>query len=96
MGYYIGTIIPYSIALLSLILSPVTFFGGIKLLSGKNLTLAKAGAVLAILPVTSCCFPVGAVFGIWAFVVLTRPEVKAFLSGTQFGRPPMPPQNWGT
>jgi hypothetical protein len=53
------------------------------------------GAKMSILPV-SCCFPLTIIFGVWAFVVLLKPEVKAvFQSGAQKNAlPPPPPQAW--
>ena len=95
VGYFIGTGSSYAIALLSLILAPVIIFGAIKLMKGQSKGLAKTAAILAILPFTSCCFIVGAIFGIWALVVLANPDVKAFFAG-DYNRfnPPQPPQNW--
>lgn len=42
-----------------------------------NYGLAMAGAVLSVIPcLSSQCFFLGVPFGIWAFVLLTKPEVK--------------------
>jgi hypothetical protein len=37
-----------------------------------------AAAILAILPVTSCCFIVSIIFGVWTLVLLRNPEVKLY------------------
>jgi hypothetical protein len=96
-GYWIGTIGTYLIATISLLLSPLIIFGAIKMMKGKSRGLAIASAILAILPISSCCFFIGTIFGIWALVVLFKPEVKEFFAngGNQPNfYPPQPPQNW--
>lgn len=96
-GYLLGTISSYAIALLSLIICPIIIFGAIKMMKGKSRGLAMASAILAILPFTSCCFAIGAIFGIWAIIVLVNPEVKAFFANGENQAsfyPPQPPNNW--
>lgn len=78
IGYLIGTFAGYGVGILSLILAPVILYGGLKMLKGENRKLAMAAAVLAVIPLTSCCFAAGAIFGIWALAVMSKPEVKAF------------------
>jgi hypothetical protein len=96
MGYYAGTIGGYAVAFLSLIVAPVIIWGAIQMMKGKKLGLAKTAAILAIIPLTSCCFIIGIPFGIWALVVLGKPDVKALFRGelSQQHFPPQPPQNW--
>ena len=96
LGYFIGTGITYGIGFFSLILAPLIIYGGVKMLSGNKIELAKTAAILAILPLSSCCFIFGIPFGIWALVILRKPEVKNFFEhgmNNQF-YPPQPPQNW--
>jgi hypothetical protein len=77
------------------ILAPIIIFGAIKMMKGQNRTLAMAAAVLSIVPITCCAFPLGMIFGIWALVVMMNPEVKAYFAGGAGGfNPPQPPQNW--
>ena len=45
--------------------------------AGKETRVAKIAAILAMIPVTSCCFLLGIPVGIWSLVVLAKPEVKA-------------------
>lgn len=51
-------------------------FGAIKMLRFQNYGLAVAAAVVAMLPCQCCCL-FGLPFGIWALVVMNRPEVKS-------------------
>lgn len=80
-GYLIGTFAGYAVAFVCLALAPIIIFGGIKMMKGQKFGLARAAAVLAILPLTSCCFLAGIPVGIWTLIVLAKPEVKAL-----FGR----------
>lgn len=59
----------------------VCFAGALRMKSLKSYGLAMTSAVLAILPCTTyvCCM-VMMPFGIWAMVVLMKPEVKAAFS----------------
>lgn len=97
MGFYVGFWGVALLGLIGIIVAPIIVVGGIKMLKGKSYGFAKATAILAIIPFTSCCFIVGAPFGIWALVVLKSPEVIAFFNGDlpspQFS-PPQPPNNW--
>jgi hypothetical protein len=54
----------------------VIAFGGMKMRQLRGYGVAMAGAVLAMLPCTCCCI-VGLPVGIWALIVLMKPEVKA-------------------
>ena len=76
IGYFVGTIGSYCIALISLLLAPVIIYGAVQMMNGRKAGLSKIASVLAIIPLTSCCFIVGAPFGIWALIVLAKPEVK--------------------
>jgi hypothetical protein len=49
--------------------------GAICMLRLRIYPLAMTGAIVAMLPCFNCCL-VGLPFGIWALVVLNRPEVK--------------------
>jgi hypothetical protein len=62
---------------LGIMVSAVIFYGGLKMKRLENHGLAVAASILSIIPCTSpCCF-VGIPIGIWALVVLTKPEVKS-------------------
>lgn len=84
IGYVIGSVFP----ILCLVLSPATVIGGIQMLRGRSRGLVLFGAVTAVVPLSSCCFVLGIPAGIWALVVLRRPQVRAWF----VGGPPAPPQ----
>lgn len=93
-GFIFGTFLIYGIAAISLLATPVIIYGAIQMMKGKRAGLAKLASVLAIIPVTACCFVVGIPFGIWSLVVLSKPEVKAVFDGTANPTnydPPQPP-----
>jgi predicted Zn finger-like uncharacterized protein len=67
-GGIIGSIIGLAFAAL------ITM-GGIKMKQLQNYGLAMTASILALLPCGNCCC-IGVFFGIWALIVLNRPEVK--------------------
>src|SRR5262249_15748659 len=80
IGYYIGATVPVAIAITSLVVAPVIIFGAIRMLSAKSYNIAKMAAVLTLLPLTSFCCLLGLPIGIWALLVLNKPEVKGIFS----------------
>jgi hypothetical protein len=52
-------------------------WGSIAMLRLRGYRNAMVAAVLAMIPVCSPCFVLGIPFGIWAIIVLMRPEVRA-------------------
>jgi hypothetical protein len=62
------------------LLSTVTFLGGIAMLRRQLYGLAIAGSIAAMLNLIDCCCVFGLPVGIWALIVLLRPEVKASFS----------------
>jgi hypothetical protein len=60
-------------------LNGFVLFGAIKLLRLRDFTVAMVASVVAMLPCQCCCL-FGLPFGIWALVVLNRPEVKKWFS----------------
>jgi hypothetical protein len=58
-------------------ISALIVYGAIKMMQMQSWGLAMTAAILAVIPcVSSPCCVVGIPFGIWALVVLQRPEVK--------------------
>jgi hypothetical protein len=51
--------------------------GALKMQKLQSYGLAMAAAVVALIPCISPCCVVGIPFGIWALIVLLKPEVKA-------------------
>jgi hypothetical protein len=63
--------------LLGLGLSVLILIGALKMRSLRSYEFSMTAAIVAMLPcVTSCCL-IGLPFGIWALVVMSRPEVKS-------------------
>lgn len=97
LGYLISTFAGYGIAFLSLILAPLIIYGAIQMMNGKKYKTAKRSAILAMIPLTSCCFLAGIPLGVWAIVILNRPETAAAFD--ENGRPrnnfPPPPNFYG-
>jgi hypothetical protein len=61
-------------------MSVVVLIGAVRMLALKSYALAFTVSILSLIPcVTPCCL-LGLPFGIWALVVLSRPDVKS-----QFG-----------
>jgi hypothetical protein len=78
LGYLVGTFVGYGAGVASILLAPVLIAGGIAMLRGKSLGLARAAAILAMIPVTSCCCVVGIPIGIWTLLILKKPAVEAY------------------
>jgi hypothetical protein len=58
------------------ILGAGTIAGGIAMMRQKMYGIAITGTVLAMLNIGNCCCVLGLPFGIWALVMLCRPDVK--------------------
>lgn len=68
--------------LIPLLISGLVIFGGVKMRNLESRGLAMAGAIAALIPCfgPGClcgCIPTGLAAGIYALVVLNKPEVKA-------------------
>ncbi|HEY7180420.1 MAG TPA: hypothetical protein VIC84_03325 [Blastocatellia bacterium] len=93
IGYITGQFMGLLCFLLSFVAAPIIIYGAVKMLNGSDYGWARAASILAIIPFTSCCFLIGAPIGIWALMVLSKPEVKMFFErGGANYQPPGPPQ----
>jgi hypothetical protein len=61
---------------LSLIINGVILVGAVRMMSLRSYGLCMVAALLAIIPCTAPCCCLGIAAGVWALVVLTRPEIK--------------------
>ncbi len=62
----------------SVLVGAFIVFGSLKMVKLQSRGLAIATAVVSMIPcLTGCCCIIGLPFGIWAMVVLNKPEVKA-------------------
>jgi hypothetical protein len=97
IGFYVGFWGTAALGVLGFLVAPVIIYGAIQMMRGRSFGLSRTAAILAVIPLTSCCFVIGIPFGIWALVVLSQPDVKALFRGEinqpQF-YPPQPPPNW--
>jgi MFS family permease len=96
LGYFAGQFALLFVFLLGLVAGPVIIYGAVKMFNGSSYGWAKTASILAIIPFTSCCFLIGAPVGIWALVVLSKPEVKMFFWRGENYQPPPPPQYYST
>lgn len=62
--------------ILGIVISAVIFIGATKMKNLQSYGFAMAAAILALIPCFACCL-LGWPIGIWAIVVLVKPEVKA-------------------
>jgi predicted Zn finger-like uncharacterized protein len=58
------------------VISFVTFLAGIQMLRKRTYGLVMVGAILAMINISNFCCCLGLPFGIWALIVLVRPEVR--------------------
>jgi hypothetical protein len=63
--------------ILGFVVSGLILFGALKMKKYQSYGWAMAASILAVIPCISPCCLVGIPIGIWALVVLSKPEVKA-------------------
>lgn len=66
---------------IGLIMAVVVFLGASKMKNAESYGFAMAAAILAMIPCVSPCCLLGLPLGIWALIVLLKPEVKAAFQG---------------
>lgn len=64
-------------AVLGLVLTGLVFYGALQMKKLSSYGWAMTATILALVPCTSPCCLTGLPIGIWALVVLLKPEVKA-------------------
>jgi len=64
-------------ALPTVVLNAIVFFGALKMKNLQSYGLAMAAAIISVIPCCGPCACLGIPVGIWALVVLNKPEVKA-------------------
>jgi len=62
--------------IIGIAVSGLILFGGIKMMKLENYGLAMTASIVAMIPCISPCCLVGLPIGIWAVVILSKPEVK--------------------
>ncbi len=68
------------LSLPSLIINGLVFFGALKMRSLQSYGLANTASILALIPCCGPCGCVGIPLGIWALVMLRKPEVRSAFS----------------
>jgi hypothetical protein len=63
-------------SILGILISGVILLGAVKMKRLENHGLAMAASILAMIPCLSPCCLIGMPIGIWAVVVLSKPEVR--------------------
>lgn len=66
---------------IGLVMAVVVFMGASKMKNAESYGFAMAATILAMIPCISPCCLLGLPLGIWALVVLLKPEVKAAFQG---------------
>lgn len=74
IGYVLGMCLS---VVFTLVFEGTAVYGAYCMLRLEKLHLARIAAILSIIPICSGCYVLGIPFGIWALIVLNRPEVKA-------------------
>jgi len=64
-------------SIIAILLSGVIFFGAMKMKKLESYGLAMAASIIAMIPCFSPCCLLGLPIGIWALVVLSKPEVRS-------------------
>ena len=68
----------WAMALLALAASALVIYGALQMRGLKSWGLSLAACIVAMIPCfSSCCCVIGLPVGIWAIVILNKPEVKA-------------------
>jgi hypothetical protein len=78
IGAIMGGVVGMILTVVWMLLSGIIIFGGVKMKNMQSYGLAMAAAIIVMLPCTVgwCCL-LGLPIGIWALIVLMKPEVKA-------------------
>ena len=69
-----------AIYLVLALVNAFVLFGAIKMLRLQSHGLVLTALIVAMLPCATCCCLLGLPFGIWALVVISKPEIKSQFS----------------
>lgn len=73
---YILILIGIGFLVINLITAPFIIYGAVQMIKGRKYGLSKIAAILALIPLLSFGFLIGIPFGIWALILLGKPEIK--------------------
>lgn len=75
------TMVGIAMRVVMLLISAFVLYGGVQMLHLRNRTIVMIAAVAGMIPCIGPCCLIGLPVGIWALVVLSKPDVKqAFTS----------------
>jgi hypothetical protein len=77
----IGVAGNFAWALVNFGIAGFIMYGAMQMMKLQNYNLVLAAAVVSALPCTYCCCLANLALGIWAIVILMKPEVKAAFTG---------------
>src|ERR1043166_7627166 len=83
LGYEVSAVYFLLVSLISIAAAPIIMYGGVQMLSARKYSVALLAAILALIPFSSLCCVFGTPIGIWAIVVLRKPEVKTAFQTSQ-------------
>jgi hypothetical protein len=66
-----------AVSIIAILMSVVILLGALKMKKLESYGLAMTASILAMIPCLSPCCVIGLPIGIWALVVLSKPEVKS-------------------
>lgn len=82
-GAIVGAYVGAGVDVLNLIAQFVVIAGCMAMLKGRGKSIASMAAVLSMIPCISGCCILNIPFGIWAFIVLKKPEVDQALDAAE-------------
>jgi hypothetical protein len=77
---YLAGPVGMGLNLFGILVNIFVIWAGVRMMSLRNYGVCMAAAILAVVPCTAPCCCLGIAAGIWALVVLSRPEVKQAFS----------------
>jgi hypothetical protein len=72
-----NTVVRLAFSIFAVFVSAFVLYGGIQMMNLRNRSLVMIAAVVAMVPCIGPCCLIGVPVGIWALVLLSKPEVKA-------------------
>ncbi|MCA9106942.1 MAG: hypothetical protein KDA83_16090 [Planctomycetales bacterium] len=80
MANMVGGTIGIVIGVIGIAIGGFVIYGSLQMMKCKSYGVSMAATIIAMIPCFSPCCLLGLPFGIWAIVVLSKPEVKSAFS----------------
>jgi hypothetical protein len=81
VGAVLGGVVYFALGVIGLGIAVFLWIGASRMAALQGYNLSMAAAIVALVPCLSPCCVLTLPFGIWALVVLAKPEVKAAFAG---------------